>query len=102
MTTIDLPVHASISQERTSAPAAAADTIRKAMTADQRLGRALLWGTIIGSVLVFAFCGGIALAAGMGVPAAIGIGVFTAIWGGPGFGGMMGATVYFSNHLDEF
>ena len=28
--------------------------------------------------------------------------LFTAFWGGPGFGGMMGATVYFSQHLEDF
>jgi hypothetical protein len=62
------------------------------LMADERLGRAFVKGTIVGTVLVFVFCGGLSLLAGLGVGAAIGVGAFTAFWGGPGFGGMMGAT----------
>ncbi len=77
-------------------------SIARALTADERLGRAFVRGTILGTVLVFLFCGGISLLAGLGIGAAIGVGAFTAFWGGPGFGGMMGATVYFSQHLEDF
>ena len=79
-----------------------AASIPLAVTAEERLGRAFIRGTIAGTVLVFLFCGGISLLAGLGVGAAIGIGAFTAFWGGPGFGGMMGATLYFSQHLEDF
>lgn len=77
-------------------------SIVRSLTADERLGRAFVKGTIAGTMLVFLFCGGISLLAGIRVGAAIGIGVFTAIWGGPGIGGAMGATVYFSQHLEDF
>ncbi len=77
-------------------------SIVQSLTADERLGRAFVKGTVLGTVLVFLFCGGISLLAGLGIGAAIGIGAFTAFWGGPGFGGMMGATVYFSQHLEDF
>jgi hypothetical protein len=102
MTTTQIPLGGYSRSLDVSASRARTRTIRGALTADQRLARAFLWGTLFGTIVVFAFCGGIALASGMGVPAAIGIGVFTALWGGPGFGGMMGATVYFSNHTEDF
>jgi hypothetical protein len=76
--------------------------VAKALTADERLGRAFIQGTIVGTVLVFVFCGGISLLAGLGVAPAIGIGAFTALFGGPGFGGMMGATIYYSSHSEDF
>lgn len=72
------------------------------LTADERLGRAFVRGTIVGTILVFLFCAGLSLLAGLDVGPAIGIGAFTAFWGGPGFGGMMGATVYFSLHSEDF
>ncbi len=102
MTTIDVsipvPSHRPVSVRRE----ATASSARAATSADGRLGRAFLWGSLVGSVIVFAFCGGIALLAGMGAPAAAGIGLFTALWGGPGFGGMMGATLYFTEHVEDF
>ena len=60
------------------------------------LGEAFLKGSIVGFVVVFVLLGGVTLAAGMGVAAALAIGTFTAFWGGPGFGGMMGAVLHHS------
>lgn len=57
------------------------------------IARAFVVGSIVGFVATFAVCGGIALACGSGAVAASGIGLFTAVWGGPGFGGMMGAVL---------
>ena len=37
---------------------------------------------------------------GLGFGASLGLGVFVGIWGGGGFGFMIGATVPFSRHLD--
>jgi hypothetical protein len=85
-----------------AAPDLRSRSLRATLSADQRLGRAFVRGTIAGTLLVFLFCGGVSLWAGLALGPAIGIGAFTAFWGGPGFGGMMGATVYFSNHLDDF
>lgn len=56
--------------------------------------RATLWGTLIGSVVVFVFGAGTALAAGGEPIDALGLGAFAAFWGGPGFGGMIGASTY--------
>jgi hypothetical protein len=55
-------------------------------------------GSIIGAVLVFGFFLLVLTAAGVSLAAAIGIGLFTAFWGGPGFGGMMGAILHHTRH----
>lgn len=53
--------------------------------------RGFVVGALVGAVVVFAVCAGISLYAGSGWGPAIGIGAFAAFWGGPGFGGMLGA-----------
>jgi hypothetical protein len=63
---------------------------------DAGLARAFVRGSVVGSVAVFVLLGGLTLAAGMGAAAALGVGAFTAFWGGPGFGGMMGAVLHYS------
>ena len=52
--------------------------------------RAVVVGAAVGSIGLFLMFGGMVLAAGMGLSAAIGVGLFTAFWGGLGFGGMVG------------
>lgn len=54
-------------------------------------GRAVLIASLIGGLVTFAVTGGITLLASHQVGPAIGVGAFAALWGGPGFGGMMGA-----------
>lgn len=56
-----------------------------------RIGRAALRGSIVGFVLFVVGAGGLGLLCGMGLGGALGLGVFTGLWGGPGFGGMFGA-----------
>jgi hypothetical protein len=57
------------------------------------LGRAILRGSLIGFVVVAAAAFGIARAAGWSSGSALGVAAFAGLWGGPGFGGMMGATL---------
>jgi hypothetical protein len=57
------------------------------------LGHAILIGSLIGFVTVATVVVLIGLLAGWDARNAIGIGAFAGIWGGPGFGGMMGATL---------
>jgi hypothetical protein len=105
MTIAHVPTrYASVNRERTAVEVTlpAVTSLRSALTAEQHLSRAFLKGTIVGTVLVFLFCGGISLLSGLALGPAIGIGAFTAFWGGPGFGGMMGATIYFSYHQEDF
>lgn len=58
------------------------------------LVRAFVIGAVVGFVAVFTLFAGATLLLGLGVGPAIGIGLFTAFWGGPGFGGMMGAVLH--------
>ena len=76
---------------RTAPPSTAPST-----SDDAGLARAFVRGSVVGSVAVFVLLGGLTLAAGMGAAAALGVGAFTAFWGGPGFGGMMGAVLHYS------
>lgn len=62
------------------------------------LGRAFVLGSVIGAVLVFVFFVVVLTAAGASLAAAVGVGLFTAFWGGPGFGGMMGAILHHTRH----
>lgn len=62
------------------------------------VARGFVVGSIIGFVATFVVCGGIVLACGLGAGPALGVGVFAASWGGPGFGGMMGAVLAYSRN----
>ena len=61
---------------------------------DPGLGRAFAIGSLVGFVVTLLLVGGMTLALGVGLAPAFGIGLFTACWGGPGFGGMMGAVLH--------
>lgn len=50
-------------------------------------------GAVIGFVFVMLLYGGICLAVGYDDMGALGVALFAGIWGGPGFGAMMGAVV---------
>jgi hypothetical protein len=60
------------------------------------IGRAVLLGAAIASVIVAAFVGAVGLWVGAGVGGSLGMGAFAAVWGGPGFGGMLGAVIHVS------
>ena len=63
------------------------------ITAESAALRGALIGTVIGFFAVGGFTIGAALNAGTSLIAALGLGAFAAFWGGPGFGGMLGATL---------
>jgi hypothetical protein len=58
------------------------------------IGHAAVVGAVIGYFVVLAIVGGIVLAAGAGPGVAVAVGAYVAIWGGPGWGGMIGAQRY--------
>jgi hypothetical protein len=70
--------------------------------ADQELGigRAVLRGSLIGFAIVATIAWVIARFAGFDNVDALGVGAFAGLWGGPGFGGMMGATLAASRAHD--
>lgn len=55
------------------------------------IGHAILVGSIVGGLITFLVTGGITLLASHQWGPALGVGLFAAMWGGPGFGGMLGA-----------
>ncbi|MGH8973307.1 MAG: hypothetical protein ACRD0C_08895 [Acidimicrobiia bacterium] len=55
------------------------------------IGRAAVVGALIGYVAVLTIVSGIVLAAGAGLGVALAVGAYVAMWGGPGWGGMIGA-----------
>jgi hypothetical protein len=65
---------------------------------EEGLGRAVVIGVVVGSVVVFAVCAGVMALAGFSVGDAASVGIFTAFWGGPGLGSMFGATVHLARH----
>jgi hypothetical protein len=71
-----------------SAPAA---EVAPELTVEQRVGRAAWRGVLIGLVAMAALGTGLGLATGYDMIESLGLGAFAAIWGGPGFGGMLGA-----------
>lgn len=76
----------------TDAPAASAE--RPSML------RWAVIGTLIGTVVVSAVYGSVAFVAGAELVPAIGVGLFTAAWGGPGMGGMAGAVLHATRYED--
>ena len=63
--------------------------------------RAICTGTIIGAILFATVTTVVAVAVGVSLAAAIVLGLFTALWGGAGFGGMFGAIVAARRHEAE-
>ena len=59
-------------------------------------GRAVLVGCVVGFVCTTSLTTLIVWLAGAGLAAAAAVGAFAGLWGGPGFGGMMGATLHAS------
>jgi hypothetical protein len=57
------------------------------------MARSFVVGSLLGFVVVFSVAGAIAVIAGTGWGPALGIGSFAGFWGGPGFGGMLGAVM---------
>jgi len=62
------------------------------------IGRGFLVGSLIGGLLTFLVTGGITLLATSQWGAALAVGGFSACWGGPGFGGMLGLVSATNDH----
>lgn len=71
---------------------AAVDTV-KTITTESAAARGAIVGMVVGFFVVGAIAVAITLNAGSDLVPALGLGAFAAFWGGPGFGGMLGATL---------
>lgn len=60
---------------------------------EQAAGRGMLKGMVVATVIVGGVTFGIMLNAGAGLVPALGVAAFASFWGGPGFGGFLGATI---------
>jgi hypothetical protein len=65
---------------------------------DEGIGPAAVVGTLVGFIAVFLFGAGVMLLAGSSPGGAASVGVFAGFWGGPGLGGMFGATIQLARH----
>jgi hypothetical protein len=63
-------------------------------SADAGIGRAAVKGAIVGFFAVLTIVGSLVFLTGAGLGIALTVGTYAAIWGGPGWGGMMAAQKY--------
>jgi hypothetical protein len=64
------------------------------------IGRGIVIGAVSGWIAVTALATLLGLAGGMGLTSAFGFAACVSVWGGLGFGAMMGGTVAFTRDLD--
>ena len=77
-----------------------AETARTGPAPEPRLGRSALLGAAIGFLVVAVVIGILGTIAGMPAIGAFGMGAMVGVWGGAGFGFMLGGTVPFARYLD--
>ena len=68
---------------------------------DIGIGRAALIGAAIGFVVIGSLGVALALFAGAAPGAAAAVGVFAGVFGGPGFGGMLGAVIHVTRASEQ-
>ena len=78
---------------RSSLASSSLRTSERNLTPEQRIGHAAVRGTLVGYVAVTVIVTIIGLFSDAGIGPSIAIALFCAFWGGPGFGGMIGATL---------
>jgi hypothetical protein len=79
------------------------DTVGDATSSDAAMpnvGRTAVIGYLVGFVAVTVAITVAGTLGGLGFGASLGLGAFVGIWGGGGFGFMMGGTVPLARHLD--
>jgi hypothetical protein len=71
------------------------------MAGSEAILRWAIVGSIIGFVVIGGLFGVVTYAFGGGLAAALAVGLFTGLLGGPGFGGMMGFVVQYSKYNEH-
>jgi hypothetical protein len=64
------------------------------------IGRGIVIGAVLGWIGVTSMATVLGLVSGMGLTSAFGFAACVSVWGGLGFGAMMGGTVAFTRDLD--
>jgi hypothetical protein len=67
---------------------------------EPNIGRSAMTGAVLGFVVATVAVTVLGILGGIGAGASLGLGIFVGMWGGAGFGFMMGATVPYARHLD--
>lgn len=75
-----------------------AETVHREGKSESAAAKGFVKGSIGGFTVVGLIGFGIAMNAGADVLPAIGVACFAGVWGGPGFGGMIGATLAATRH----
>lgn len=68
---------------------------------EPNLGRSAVIGYVIGFLVVAVGITTAGTLAGLGFGSSLGLGAFVGVWGGGGFGFMMGGTIPLARHLDS-
>lgn len=68
---------------------------------ESSVGRAAAFGALIGMALFTVVVGGACLLLGLSFVTSLGLGAFTALWGGLGFGAMAGGVTAFNREGHE-
>lgn len=68
---------------------------------DPNIARTAAIGAVIGVTVVTIGVTLAGLLGGLGFGGAVGLGLFIGMWGGGGFGFMMGGTIPFARHMDR-
>jgi hypothetical protein len=77
-----------------------ADTAGTTPAADPNLGRSAVIGYVTGFLVTATAITLIGTFAGAGFTNSLGLGAFVGVWGGGGFGFMLGGTIPLARHLD--
>ena len=85
--------HPTTSSSSTADRSAAAPVFHRSHTEEPGYGRSIVFATIVGAVTVLLLVGGGMVLSGAAHADALGIGIFAALWGGVGFGVMVGGVV---------
>lgn len=68
---------------------------------EPNVGRTAMIGYAVGFVVSVVVITAVGTIAGMGFGASLGLGAFVGVWGGGGFGFMMGGTIPLARYLDD-
>ena len=82
-------------------PLAVVPSVPDTTAPEPNVGRTAMIGYLVGFVAPVAIITAVGTIEGLGVGASFGLGAFVGVWGGGGFGFMMGGTIPLARYLDD-